>query len=434
MARIIETGNGREVGVLTMEMQYIRKPRASYMVLVEEKEPREWEGQMMGHAPDGNILFAKRVQENGEHYLWYEITAKQSLDVLLDAETLKYPLLCDILLGIYEAVEFLEGILLEAEALLLLPEGIFVDYRTGKVCFCYYPGNEKGLQDAFRELLEGLLTHLDHEDERAVGLAYGIYEDVSKGGMCLADIKRLLRLPYEKEEADGQAEQADETEEKTACLDGLDDRERQAFSQKQKPAQENLPEENLPEEDLWKTGKSEKTLRKAEKTRRKAGKPEVEKQIRENIRDVLDSIRGFFSGKNFRVQKAKAVKEEEVFFFEPEEEETPKSAHPTVLLTELTRPPEGILRYEGRGPCKDIAIEGDSFVIGSGEDCEGYIPSTTVSRRHARISKKEGIYFIEDMNSSNGTYVGGEMLNYKTRMSLQKNEIVIFADEKFRFI
>ena len=73
-------------------------------------------------------------------------------------------------------------------------------------------------------------------------------------------------------------------------------------------------------------------------------------------------------------------------------------------------------------------------MIGSEPGCDGYIPSTTVSRKHARITQKDGIYFIEDLNSSNGTNVGGELLNYKTKMSLQKNEVVVFADEKFRFI
>ena len=51
-----------------------------------------------------------------------------------------------------------------------------------------------------------------------------------------------------------------------------------------------------------------------------------------------------------------------------------------------------------------------------------------------RSAKGELSFFIEDLNSSNGTRVGGELLNYKTGMSLQKNEVVMFADEKFRFI
>jgi len=44
------------------------------------------------------------------------------------------------------------------------------------------------------------------------------------------------------------------------------------------------------------------------------------------------------------------------------------------------------------------------------------------------------VYFIEDMNSANGTKAGGTLLDYKMKVSLQANEILEFADEKFRFI
>ena len=128
-----------------------------------------------------------------------------------------------------------------------------------------------------------------------------------------------------------------------------------------------------------------------------------------------------------------AQKEPEPFVFEPEEEEH-KSANPTVLLAGISQKPEGILRYEGTGGYSDLVIEKDNYVIGSAAECDGRIPSTTVSRRHAKISKRGTVFFIEDLNSSNGTRVGGELLNYKTGMSLQKNEVVMFADEKFRFI
>ena len=40
----------------------------------------------------------------------------------------------------------------------------------------------------------------------------------------------------------------------------------------------------------------------------------------------------------------------------------------------------------------------------------------------------------EEMNSANGTKAGGTLLDYKMKVSLQANEILEFADEKFRFI
>ena len=66
--------------------------------------------------------------------------------------------------------------------------------------------------------------------------------------------------------------------------------------------------------------------------------------------------------------------------------------------------------------------------------CEGRRADRTVSRCHARVTKVDDIYFIEDLNSSNGTYVGGELLNCRVKMSLQPGEVVMFAGEKFRFI
>lgn len=111
------------------------------MVLAQCEELQEWEKKMIAHAPRGNIVFAECVQENGEKYLWYNITGKQALDAVLETETLSYDMLCNVLNGIYEAVQQLEGMLLPAQSILLSAESIFVDYRTRQIFFCYYRGN-----------------------------------------------------------------------------------------------------------------------------------------------------------------------------------------------------------------------------------------------------------------------------------------------------
>lgn len=195
-----------------MKIQYIRKLTASYMVLAQCEELQEWEKKMIAHAPKGNIVFAECVQENGEKYLWYNITGKQALDVVLETETLSYDMLCNVLNGIYEAVQQLEGMLLPAQSILLSAESIFVDYRTRQISFCYYPGNPMPLPEAFRTFMEYLLTRLDHSDERAVKAAYDIYGQSSAGGVELKELKSLLLMPYEKDEAKTEPESLDDTE------------------------------------------------------------------------------------------------------------------------------------------------------------------------------------------------------------------------------
>src|SRR5690348_13203689 len=53
----------------------------------------------------------------------------------------------------------------------------------------------------------------------------------------------------------------------------------------------------------------------------------------------------------------------------------------------------------GRNP--QDALASDKYVC---------IPEQTVSRRHARIRRRGASYFVEDLHSSNGTFVSGERL------------------------
>ncbi len=432
-----------------MEVQYIRKLTTSHMVVGQAGELAEWEREMIGHADIPGVLFAESVNENGTERLWYDITGKQSLETVLEHEELGYSLLCAILTGIYDAVEHLEGILLSADALMLSPEGIFVDYRTQQVWFCYFPESGATLTEAWTRLLEYLLTRLDHSDARAVELAYGIYDKAQAGDGSLSVLKELLRVPYEKEEsspetaggADGEGRGDVPVAAGSPALDFASPQG--AESDCGLEAESPAPAKGKRGAGLLSLSASLKgifpSLGKAEKggkayldARDQGGMAQREK------RHMLFKRRGAAPRVPRRLGKIekrqREPEREQGYVFEPEEESAPAVRRPTVLLRAEDQPLEGILRYEGKGDCSDLVVTGESYTIGSEMGCEGYIPSETVSRRHARITQKEGVYLIEDLNSSNGTSVGGEMLDYRTKMSLQKNEIVWFADEKFRFI
>lgn len=383
-----------------MEIHYIRKLMTSHMVVEQIACLSEWEEKMIFYASLPGMLFAECVCENGKSNLWYDITGKQSLDVVLEGRGLEHDLLCRILMGIYEAAEGLDGILLKSENMLLMPECIYLDYEMKKIYFCYYPNNMIPIEEAFLQLMEYLLTKLVHEDEKAVELAYGIYEQAAKNGWSLYQLKESISLVYRAEEEPIEATSDMWTTEMSVA--------EKRFSE---TGQADMEERSLEDTIL------EKCMRR----------------IRKLLCDHLPmEMQRLFQKKE---RPKVSPEEEERFVFEPDEEmEAEPASRPTVLLAQLNKPIEGILRYEGSGNCENLVIEGEEYLIGSDRICGGYIPSDTVSRKHAKIIRIGDVYMIEDLNSSNGTYVGGELLNYKTKVSLQKNEIVIFADEKFRFI
>jgi len=73
----------------------------------------------------------------------------------------------------------------------------------------------------------------------------------------------------------------------------------------------------------------------------------------------------------------------------------------------------------------------DEFLIGRHFDCDLVINEKTVSSQHAKIYKNEDHFEIEDLDSSNGTFVNNEKIKTKR---LRTEDVIAFDKYKFRFI
>lgn len=82
-----------------------------------------------------------------------------------------------------------------------------------------------------------------------------------------------------------------------------------------------------------------------------------------------------------------------------------------------------------------VVISAPSFTIGKERSRVNYCISdnTSVSRCHARISRKGSQYFVADMNSTNFTFVNGVKVVPGQEVALKDNDTVRFADEDFEF-
>ena len=64
--------------------------------------------------------------------------------------------------------------------------------------------------------------------------------------------------------------------------------------------------------------------------------------------------------------------------------------------------------FKPNGQRKDFPISKARTVIGRGEECDLRVPLASVSRRHTRLSLRDGSLSVEDLGSSNGTYVNNQ--------------------------
>ena len=78
----------------------------------------------------------------------------------------------------------------------------------------------------------------------------------------------------------------------------------------------------------------------------------------------------------------------------------------------------------------NFVISGD-MTCGRDANCEAIIPDTSLSRRHARFFVKDKALFVEDLGSTNGTFVNGEQLKTEPRL-VRYNDIVRFDILEFK--
>ena len=57
---------------------------------------------------------------------------------------------------------------------------------------------------------------------------------------------------------------------------------------------------------------------------------------------------------------------------------------------------------------KTIETDKDEISIGRNPNCDIHIDNLGVSKQHAKIVKQDGVYVVEDLNSTNGTFINNK--------------------------
>ena len=87
-----------------------------------------------------------------------------------------------------------------------------------------------------------------------------------------------------------------------------------------------------------------------------------------------------------------------------------------------TRTPRGtpskVVVIDGPASGASADLEGDPVLIGRGADAAIRLDDDYVSTRHARIGSTNGTFYVEDLGSTNGTYIGSQRITQATAIQL----------------
>lgn len=153
-------------------------------------------------------------------------------------------------------------------------------------------------------------------------------------------------------------------------------------------------------------------------------KETLRKQAAEKLKNMLRR----------KIYTNRSKEEEEDAVFEADEEEEIVSSNPTVCLMPETDGVQNRFVYQGADRSRDFHCMSGRMILGSDrQESDICIPLPMVSRVHARVLVDAQGTFLEDLNSTNGTHVNGELLQYKERRMLEKGDIISLAGESYSF-
>lgn len=397
-----------------MEIQYQRNLKNSYMVIIEPERPLNPDGElaerMLQRQPLSGLLTWVSMEHEGDMTFWYQITGMQSLTDRLQQQSVDHILLQGILAVLLGLQEELPRYYLKPEHLLLRAEQIFIDTAGGQIRLCYEPMWSKEPRESLQELLEQLLPHIDHSDKAAVALAYGLYENCQQPNV---DVWRHVR---------------EQSQEFPSC-------EQQVMpiaEMSESGGEADASHTDVAEADYLSGHRGTALFSDDHNKNARHGTSFVQR-IEPFIHPALHPILQQLPEKYKRFRKRdKDRQSEPIYMFEPEEEAA-VCENPTVYLG-TGEHTQGRLNYIGSGMQPSFQIEGDAFLIGGKHgQADGQIDAPGVSRSHARITYVDKVYYIEDLNSRNGTYLNGELLLYRQKRRLQSGDHLRFAHEEYIF-
>lgn len=447
-----------------MKTEYKRDINHSFMILSGMKPVDTSSYQMrmlIGNVIPG-LLKCRLQAVDGTTLFYFDITSRQPLVSLYENKKFSIEDLQLILNGFVQTMEEMAEFLLNPENLIIAPEYIYVDVEKKKLYFCYVPGYERGVREQFQAFTEYILPKLNHEDNRAVMLGYGVYRRALDDHFHLEYIKEELYRTESANENLKEKVHLPEKESKTSHETTEERVEIPGDSSDMWTEEKENKKKNVSERIIW-----------VKKWAACAGSVIIifgmitcralgylpwltaEGMIGTGIILLgIGSLLGMILGRKKKLQNtdkekireasynkepklnSEAEEIEQLLNNEEAEEKIPvyEMGETQLLSSKIQEGPASLVSKEP-GELATIYLTDEITVIGKLETAaDAVIPVPTVSRIHAKIRKREDNYYLCDLNSRNGTSVNGRMLKNGEEYCLQEEDEVDFALARYIFL
>ena len=376
-----------------MNISYGHDTNNNFMIIKQPFEALSYKFKIIEKNEISGLLKMKYTVLDEEIVLKYNISSKTAIKDLYSKEKIKFNQLRTLIQGIIALWDLIPNYLLDADNIILTDDMIFIDLNTNKVYLCYSPGYKKDFYMAFRDLIQGMLLAVDYNDLMAVEVIYKVNEWCSIEHNEIDRLKKIVEEEY-----------------LPAKTQGIIKKESQ---------KENFDTgQNCFEYNNSIPGKINPFVRIFEILREKVSRFKS---------DVLNGMEPYkdCSFNNEYSEETENITNETVSFGDNSDNET------ILVSAALLRHKRNLISMCG---IDNIIIENYPFLIGKlKKNVDGVIRHNSISRVQAKIQLIDNKYFLEDLNSKNGTYVNEERIEPYEIVEIKIGDKIGFAEIDFFF-
>lgn len=405
-----------------MKTEYRRDMQHSYLVVIPDQQPESsYPLRMITENTIPGLLSCSCRRMDEDVLLYYDVTSRISLKQRCSCKKITGEEVLALCKSLAYTLAELDEYLLEAGSLILEMEYIFVDAQVKEVLFCCVPGTDRKIEESFCSLMEELLPLLDHQNQEGIMIGYGFYHYAVQEVFSLEGFMKQIE----------------------ACTDNLKKKEEKEQFCDYEPEQEKTQEEDvqiLLEEEPEERHSAAVTLAAAGILIGGLSGWYLWRNYPSAIWIAgLLGLIGIVSGAavHLLTKKKKTVRKEQDIRREGKqeavEEEIEEGWEEPCFTQILCMPEENtefFLESKGSSNLPPIHLrEKKQWFIGKMADmADVLLPSSAISRLHARIRIDKGHCYLCDMNSRNGTWVNGKVLPGEKEIEIKVGDEIKFAD------
>ena len=403
-------------------IEFVREMDKNYLKIVNDTGCSDYCMKMLENNDIEGFLPMRSVSVNNQLSYLYDISGNIPLEEKYSGKELSAEDIVRIAGQIREIIEVSESYMLNIDGVLFDIRYIFCGINDMSWNFVYNSSAASDARDGIKRVLEFILGKLDHKDGNAVILGYGLYKRVCHGEIPITRIfDNIEELTEDKKDVEYE------------------------LNRRQYPSV--MPESIIQEE--------EKTSPDYKKYIIPGAAVGVAAVILAAVLSgaamavvvflICIAVLAAFLIFKMRGQFWERIVRREVDM--PYEADTPQLSvsrqnvmagvtsnivdNATVLMSMENT---SLRRIVKDGPRDEYMLTQGNVSIGSGASADILIKDSGISRLHARLTKEGEMYFIKDMNSTNGTWVNEHRLSVYEMCPVKNGDIIRLAQSRFELI